>query len=83
MSKVIFDISLSLDGYMTAANQTPEEPLGKDGLQLHDWALDNADATGRKMLEEGIASIGAVVCVVAIGIGPDDQMTRTGIEPDG
>jgi dihydrofolate reductase len=63
MSKVIFDISLSVDGYMTAANQTPAEPLGKGGLQLHDWAFGgDANATGRKMLEEGIASIGAVIC---------------------
>lgn len=63
MSQVIIDISLSLDGFMTAANQTAEEPLGDGGQQLHDWAFgDNADAVSRKMLEEGIASIGAVVC---------------------
>jgi len=61
MGKVIFDISMSLDGFMTAANQTSEEPLGKGGLQLHDWALDDTDAVGRKILQEGIASIGAVI----------------------
>jgi dihydrofolate reductase len=63
MSKVIFDISMSLDGFMTAANQTPKEPLGKGGQQLHDWSFgEDADALGRKMLEEGVASIGAVIC---------------------
>jgi dihydrofolate reductase len=63
MSKVIFDISMSLDGFMTAANQTPEEPLGDGGQQLHDWGIgDNADAVGRRFIEEGIASIGAVIC---------------------
>jgi dihydrofolate reductase len=46
---------------MTAANQTAKEPLGEGGLQLHDWALDDTDAVGRKILEEGIASIGAVI----------------------
>ena len=61
MGKVIFDISMSRDGFMTAANQTSEEPLGNGGLQLHDWALDDTDATGRKILQEGIASIGAVI----------------------
>jgi len=61
MGRVIFDISMSLDGFMTAANQTSEEPLGKGGLQLHDWALDDTDAVGRKILQEGIASIGAVI----------------------
>ena len=32
MSKVIFDISMSLDGFMTAANRRPEEPMGEGGL---------------------------------------------------
>ena len=40
MSKVIFDISMSLDGYITAANSRPEEPLGDGGEQhLHQWAF--------------------------------------------
>jgi hypothetical protein len=33
MAKVIFDISMSLDGFITASNQTPEEPLGEGGEQ--------------------------------------------------
>jgi dihydrofolate reductase len=37
MATVIFDISMSLDGYITAAHQTAAEPMGKDGLMLHDW----------------------------------------------
>lgn len=62
MSKVIFDISMSLDGFMTAANQNLEEPLGEGGLQLHAWAIgDDTDARDRKVLEEGIASIRAVI----------------------
>ena len=28
MGKVVFDTSMSLDGFMTAAGQTAEEPLG-------------------------------------------------------
>ena len=28
MTKVIFDISMSLDGFITAANRRPEEPMG-------------------------------------------------------
>lgn len=31
MSKVIFDISMSLDGFITAANRRPEEPMGDGG----------------------------------------------------
>jgi dihydrofolate reductase len=37
MSKTVFDISMSLDGYITAAERTPEQPLGRDGEQLHQW----------------------------------------------
>lgn len=39
MGKVVFDISMSLDGFMTAANQRPEEPLGEGGERLHEWAF--------------------------------------------
>jgi hypothetical protein len=31
MTKVVFDISIALDGFMTAANQTPDEPMGPVG----------------------------------------------------
>ncbi|WP_245279803.1 hypothetical protein [Rhizobium leguminosarum] len=36
MTKVAFNISMSLDGFITAGNQTREEPLGKNGEFLHD-----------------------------------------------
>jgi hypothetical protein len=29
MAKTTFDTSMSLDGFMTASHQTPEEPLGR------------------------------------------------------
>ena len=31
MGRLIFQTSMSLDGFMTASGQTAEEPLGKDG----------------------------------------------------
>ena len=55
MSTVVFDISTSLDGYVTAAPQTAEEPLGPDGEQLHGWLVDH------DYLERAIAGLGAVV----------------------
>ena len=61
MSKVVFDISMSLDGFITASNQTAEEPLGEGGERLHDWALGGEDELSRKVLEEGIAGEGAVI----------------------
>ena len=60
MSKVTFDISLSLDGFMTAANQRPEEPMGDGGMRLVEWAFGD-DERDRAVLADGIASIGAVI----------------------
>jgi dihydrofolate reductase len=61
MSKVVFDISMSLDGFITAANQSQEEPLGEGGQQLHAWAMDEEDDSGRQILEEAIGDLGAVI----------------------
>jgi dihydrofolate reductase len=61
MGKVIFDISMSLDGFMTAADQRPEEPLGDGGEQLHQWAFGD-DRRDREILTGGASSLGAVIC---------------------
>jgi dihydrofolate reductase len=60
MGKVVFDISMSLDGFMTAANRRPEEPMGDGGERLHEWAFGE-DPRDRAVLTDGVASIGAVV----------------------
>src|SRR5262245_24730996 len=46
MGKVIFDMSASVDGFVTAAGITADEPLGAGGEVLHEWAMgaDPADA---------------------------------------
>jgi dihydrofolate reductase len=59
MGKVIFDTSMSLDGYMTAANRTPEEPMGAGGLRLMDWAFK--DERGAQVLRDGVAGLGATI----------------------
>jgi dihydrofolate reductase len=60
MTKVIFDISMSLDGFMTAANQRPEEPMGDGGLKLVEWAFGQ-DERDRAVLTDGVAGTGAVI----------------------
>jgi dihydrofolate reductase len=60
MSKVIFDISMSLDGFMTAAKAHPGDAMGDGGLQLVDWAFGE-DAQSRQVLQDGIAGLGAVI----------------------
>jgi len=60
MGKVIFDTSMSLDGFMTASNVRPEEPLGDGGERLHEWAM-GGDERNRGFLEGAVAALGAVV----------------------
>jgi dihydrofolate reductase len=59
MGTVIFDTSMSLDGYMTAAGRTPEEPMGSGGLRLMDWAMN--DDRGRELLEDAVGQLGATI----------------------
>jgi dihydrofolate reductase len=61
MSKVIYDMSMSLDGFVVASGATPDEPLGKGGERLHDWAL-GGDAAGRELLSAAVSEAGAYIC---------------------
>jgi dihydrofolate reductase len=60
MSKVIFDISMSLDGFVTGPNPRPEEPNGDGGQRLIEWAF-GGDDRDRRILEDGVAGLGAVI----------------------
>jgi dihydrofolate reductase len=60
MGKVVFDISMSLDGFITAANRRPEEPMGDGGERLHEWAFGN-DQRDREVLMGGVGGTGAVI----------------------
>lgn len=60
MPKVFFDISMSLDGFMTAAGQRPDEPMGPGGDVVHQWAFAG-DEQDRSVLTEGGATTGAVI----------------------
>jgi dihydrofolate reductase len=40
MSKVRFQIAMSLDGFVAGPNQSEENPLGEGGMQLHEWAFE-------------------------------------------
>ena len=39
MGLFTFDISMSLDGFIAGPDPTMEEPLGRGGEQLHEWAF--------------------------------------------
>ena len=60
MPTVIFDISMSLDGYVTAAGVRPEEPMGDGGQRLHEWAFGD-DERGRDVLADSERTVGATI----------------------
>jgi dihydrofolate reductase len=40
-------MSMSVDGYIAAPNDTPEQGLGEDGMRLHNWAFDDPSVFDR------------------------------------
>ena len=60
MATVVFDTSMSLDGFMTASNQHAEEPLGEGGERLHEWAM-GSDDRNREFLAGALSGLGAVI----------------------
>ena len=61
VTKVVFDISMSLDGFITATNVRADEPLGDGGERLHEWAF-GGDERSMELLAEAGKEIGAVMC---------------------
>ncbi|HEY4017109.1 MAG TPA: dihydrofolate reductase family protein [Pseudonocardiaceae bacterium] len=62
MSKVIADISMSLDGYVTAPGAGPEHGLGIGGEAIHAWVLEEPRSpVDEAMLTGSFAETGAVV----------------------
>jgi dihydrofolate reductase len=39
MTRLVADISVSLDGFVAGPNPTLEDPLGENGEMLHEWVL--------------------------------------------
>jgi dihydrofolate reductase len=61
LSKVIFEMSMSLDGFATASGQTAEEPMGPGGLKLVEWAMDSEDAASQEVAARAVATAGAAI----------------------
>jgi dihydrofolate reductase len=60
MTKVVADISVSLDGFVTGPDAGLDQGLGRGGEGLHTWALQ-PDAIDRGVLEESVARTGVVI----------------------
>ncbi len=91
MSKLTFDITMSLDGFVAGPNPTLEEPLGEGGEQLHEWlfglkswreqhGLSGGTAgTDAEILEEAVGRVGATVMgrrMFSGGAGPWEDDPR-------
>lgn len=88
MTRLVLDISMSLDGFVAGPNQTLEQPLGEGGEQLHGWAFAAASWRERhglsggeanpdsEIVEEGLRRTGAVIMgrrMFSGGQGPWDD----------
>lgn len=73
MSQLRFGISVSLDGYVAGPDQSPAEPLGRGGEQLHEWVVKlrswreahglEGGVTGEddEMMKESTTNVGATI----------------------
>jgi dihydrofolate reductase len=60
-SKVVVDITMSLDGYVAAPGADMEHGLGVGGEPIHDWVMGGRTDADAKVLDDAVAATGAVV----------------------
>ena len=61
MSRVVADISMSLDGFVTGPDAGPGNGLGTGGGPLHTWAVASDHPVDTELLREATDRTGAVV----------------------
>lgn len=61
MTRVICDMSMSLDGYVTGPNDSRENPFGDGAETLHDWIFSAATDEDRALVREMLDGAGAIV----------------------
>jgi dihydrofolate reductase len=91
MTRLMLDISMSLDGFVAGPNRTLEEPLGEGGELLHEWIVrlatwrEEHGLTGGEtgvddqIVAERIAATGAYIMgrrMFSGGEGPWDEDPR-------
>jgi dihydrofolate reductase len=75
MTTVYFNLSMSLDGFVTGPGEDVEEPLGHGGERLHDWMFAGKTDADAEVVGEVYARTGAII------IGK--RMFDVGVEPWG
>jgi dihydrofolate reductase len=73
MSKLMFQVAVSLDGFLAGPDQSVENPIGLGGMELHRWMFDleawrreageegGAVNASTAVIEEGRANVGAYI----------------------
>ena len=61
LTKVIFDMSMSLDGFVKASNATPEQPLGEGGERLHEWGFGGDERDREVLAAQAEGGSGAII----------------------
>jgi dihydrofolate reductase len=74
MSKVLMELSVSLDGFVAGPDVGPEAPLGRGGELLHEWMFAGKSSTESRSFEtDHYSGVGAVIVgrrTADLGIGP-------------
>jgi dihydrofolate reductase len=61
MTRVIADISMSLDGFVTGPDPDAEHGLGHGGEALHHWAIESPHPEDAEVLRRATEASGAVI----------------------
>lgn len=61
MSQVVFNISVSLDGFIAGPNDGPGNGMGNHGEKLHDWMFGRKTERDARILHEIYEKTGAIV----------------------
>ncbi len=78
MSRVTCQISMSLDGFVAGPDQSREDPLGRGGERLHEWAFGpGRTAEDARIADAALDGIGAYVMGRRMFAGPGGPL-----EPD-
>jgi dihydrofolate reductase len=78
VSKVFFDVGLSLDGFLAGPNARPANPLGDGGIAIHEWMFRTA--TFQQRLVKGGRTAAQEVVARAVTDAPagDDALVQQG-----
>jgi dihydrofolate reductase len=75
VTRLVADLSMSLDGFITGPASSVEHPLGMDDGRLHDWMFDARTDVDAEVCDQVYAATGAVLM--------GRRMFDVGVEPWG